>query len=309
MTNETRGGEPIQILITTDENYIPPLKVLLTSLRISNPQDEITVYLMHRAVSGEKQEELLRFCEKLRLVFIPVPVGEDAFSHAPVMKQYPREMYFRLLAPHYLPSDISRVLYLDPDTLIINPLRPLWETDMKGCLFAAAAHTGSTEFANHINRIRLKTKHNYFNSGVLLIDLSLGRQQIKADEVFRFIANHKGTLILPDQDVLNILYGSRTLEIDDYLWNYDAQKYTNYFIRSAGKANTEWVMQNTAILHFCGKAKPWKKGYRYRFGALYRHYMNLSYRLETPGRLEYKEAVCIGKNPDRSKKLANTCGT
>ena len=116
MTNETRGGEPIRILITTDENYIPPLKVLLTSLRISNPQDEITVYLMHRAVSGEKQEELLRFCEKLRLVFIPVPVGEDAFSHAPVMKQYPREMYFRLLAPHYLPPDISRVLYLDPDT-------------------------------------------------------------------------------------------------------------------------------------------------------------------------------------------------
>ena len=175
MTNETGGGEPIRILITTDENYIPPLKVLLTSLRISNPQDEITVYLMYRVVSGKKQEELLRFCEKLRLVFIPVPVGGDAFSHAPVMKQYPREMYFRLLAPHYLPSDISRVLYLDPDTLIINPLRPLWETDMKGCLFAAAAHTGSTEFANHINRIRLKTKHNYFNSGVLLIDLSLGR--------------------------------------------------------------------------------------------------------------------------------------
>ena len=307
--NEYKSSESIRILITADENYIPPLKVLLTSLRISNPQDEITTYLMHRSIPEEKQKELMRLCEKLRLVFIPIKVGEKIFSQAPVMKQYPREMYFRLLAPHFLPSDIRRVLYLDPDTLIINPLRPLWETDMKGCLFAAAAHTGSTEVANHINRIRLKTKHNYFNSGVLLIDLSLGRRQIKADEIFRFIADHKGTLILPDQDVLNILYGSMTLEIDDYLWNYDAQKYANYFIRSAGKANTEWVMQNTAILHFCGKAKPWNKGYPYRFGTLYRHYMNLAYRLETPSRLEYKEAACIGKNLTRSKKLADTCGT
>lgn len=280
MMSKISGREPIRILITTDENYIPPLKVLLTSLRISNPQDEFVIYMMHRAVSEEEQGKLLRFCEKLRLTFIPIPIGDEVFSTAPVMKQYPREMYFRLLAPLFLLSGISRALYLDPDILVINPIRPLWEMDMKGCLFAAAAHTGSTELANHVNRIRLQTGHNYFNSGVLLIDLALGRRQIEADAIFRFIDGHRGTLILPDQDVLNCLYGSNTLEIDDYLWNYYAQKYLNYFVRSAGRADTGWVMQNTAILHFCGKAKPRKKGYCYRFGTLYRHYMNLARRLE-----------------------------
>ena len=37
-------------------------------------------------------------------------------------------------------------------------------------------------------------------------------------------------------------------------------------------------MAHTAILHFCGKAKPWKPGYFYRFGLLCQHYMQLSRR-------------------------------
>lgn len=37
-----------------------------------------------------------------------------------------------------------------------------------------------------------------------------------------------------------------------------------------------WVIDNTAILHFCGRAKPWKPGYPYRFGILYKHYARLA---------------------------------
>ena len=39
-------------------------------------------------------------------------------------------MYYRLLAPHLLPGQVDRVLYLDPDILVINPIRPLWDTDL-----------------------------------------------------------------------------------------------------------------------------------------------------------------------------------
>ena len=53
-------------------------------------------------------------------------------------------MYYRLLAAQFLPDHLHRILYLDPDILVINSLRPLWETDLKGNLFAAAAHTGKT---------------------------------------------------------------------------------------------------------------------------------------------------------------------
>ena len=37
-------------------------------------------------------------------------------------------------------------------------------------------------------------------------------------------------LLLPDQDVLNAVYGSRILEIEDSIWNYDARNYNNYLL-------------------------------------------------------------------------------
>ena len=48
---------------------------------------------------------------------------------------------------------------------------------------------------------------------------------------------------------------------------------------SGGTYDLNWVIAHTAILHFCGKAKPWKKGYIYRFGLLYKHYAQLTARL------------------------------
>ena len=63
-------------------------------------------------------------------------------------------------------------------------------------------------------------------------------------------------LILPDQDVFNMLYGT----VEDALWSYDVRNYSKYLIRSGGRYDLNWVMQNTAVLHFCGKNKPWERG-------------------------------------------------
>ncbi len=150
--------------------------------------------------------------------------------------------------------------------------------ELNGCTFAAASHTGLTDMINVINRVRLGTEHDYYNSGVILIDLKKSRKIVNPDVIFRCVKEHGAELLLPDQDVFNFLYGSHTLQVDDAIWNYDARYYSNYLIRSSGAYNLEWVMQNTAILHFCGKNKPWAPSYSHRFAALYKHYMYASFR-------------------------------
>jgi len=85
--------------------------------------------------------------------------------------------------------------------------------------------------------------------------------------------------VLPDQDVLNALYGNRILPLEDVLFNYDARDYSSYLLQSSGLYNVKWVMEHTVILHFCGRAKPWKAGYMYRFGLLYQHYEQLAGRI------------------------------
>ena len=80
----------------------------------------------------------------------PLEVPDGLFTDAPVVRYYSRAMYYRLLAGSLLPRQLNRILYLDPDILVINPLRPLWEMDLEGRLFAAAAHTGKTDLANQV---------------------------------------------------------------------------------------------------------------------------------------------------------------
>lgn len=265
------------ILVTMDAHYLPQLKVMLTSLFMNDP-GRYEIYLMHRAIPDAELERLRRGLERAGSALHVLPVHERMLEGAPVTRQYPQEMYYRLLAPHILPDEVERILYLDPDVLVINPIRALWNLDMEGRAFAAASHTGKTELANSVNHLRLGTEGKYYNSGVMMMDLGRARACIRLGELYSFVESHSGELLLPDQDVLNVLYGRDILEIDDFIWNYDARKYSSYFLRSMGNATEEWVMQNTAILHFCGKAKPWKPRYPYRFGILYRHYMQHAQR-------------------------------
>ena len=270
--------DPIVLLTTLDQNYLPQLQVLLTSLAVNNPEDTFTLFLLHSAIPEEKLAAVRRQCGGYGYTFLPIHVDDSLFQEAPATRQYPKEMYYRLLAPHLLPRDIRRVLYLDPDTLVINPVRPLWETELEGNLFAAAAHTGKTELMNGVNQLRLGTEGDYYNSGVLLMDLEAGRREILPQALFDYVAKHGRELILPDQDVLNALYSRRILPLEDVLWNYDARNYRSYLLRSAGAHDMRWVMEHTAILHFCGKEKPWKPKYIHRFGILYQHYFQLTRR-------------------------------
>ncbi len=120
---------------------------------------------------------------------------------------------------------------------------------------------GKTELANSVNQLRLGTEQDYYNSGVLLMDLEAGRREIVPQEIFRYVEQHRKELILPDQDILNALYSEKILPLEDALWNYDARNYSNYLLRSGGRCDLRWVMEHTAILHFCGKEKPWKPKY------------------------------------------------
>ena len=268
----------MNILVTLNEKYLPPLQVLLTSLRTAHPDEALTVWLLHSGIRPAALETVERQCGRLGVTLRCLTVDRAVFDLAPVTRQYPQEMYYRLLAGCFLPAELDRVLYIDPDILVLNSMRPLWETPMEGRLFAAASHTGKTGLMNNINQVRLGTDCKYFNSGALLIDLNAARAQVRPQDIFRYAEEKGKALLLPDQDILNALYGDRTLELDDTLWNYDARNYNTYLLRSGGVCDMDWVMRNTGILHFCGKSKPWQPGYLRRFGILYKHYMQMTRR-------------------------------
>ena len=270
----------MNILVTFDENYAAPFKTMLKSLAINNAGEDIIVYLLYseKDIKQETLEDLIRYCASYGVVFKPCIIDDEIFAKYKVNKHYSSAMYYRLLATEFLPKGIDRIIYLDPDILVINSLSPLWELELVGDkIFAAASHTEA--FTDGINMIRLNTETEYFNTGVLLMDLKGIRDKFSFEELVREIEEVDAFLILPDQDIFNVLFSDVTHSIPDEIWNYDARYYGKYLKQSDREYDLDWVMKNTAILHFCGKKKPWNtKNINTKFDSLYKHYM----RLENP---------------------------
>jgi len=262
----------MNILITLDSNYLWPLRVMLTSLGLNNPNETFDIYLMHSRLKQDEIAALDCFVKKNKMQLHVVEIDDHYFNEAKVCMHYSKEMYYRLLAHKFLPKDISRILYLDPDILVLNPLREFYETDLTDYLYAACCHKKiALKLVNQL-RFTFHKIYNYYNSGVLLINLELVRNNVDENEIFAFVNKYHNRLILPDQDVLNALYSGKIKGMDETQYNYDARLYLYYKALTYGKCDMEYVINNTVFLHFCGKKKPWNKRYIGPFLSLYKHY-------------------------------------
>lgn len=258
------------VLVTLDRNYLKVLRTMLYSLSQSDSTGIFTVYVAHNSLTEDDFAALQAVLPRTEL--IDVPLSEEMFQDAPISDRYPKEMYYRLFAAQYLPQELDRILYLDPDLVVINSLRSLYEIDFGNNLFAAASHIESRTFKNfNRRRLHLSEQARYINSGVMMMNLSLLRTQQDPQQIYQFIEEHKNTLLLPDQDVVNALYADRTIFLDPLIYNL-GEKYLrlkNLHLPKEEKLGIDWVRQHTAIIHYYGRNKPWKEGYHGKLGVFY----------------------------------------
>lgn len=253
----------INILVTLNEKYVPYLNVMLTSLVNSNPDCRFKVYLLHSSIpeSALAQTKQILSADG---VLIPVQIDKIDLEYAPTTSRYPQEIYYRIFAAHLLPKSVNRILYLDPDIVVNGAIRKLYNMSMEEYYFAAASHTGG--FMHKVNEIRLDMDEEspYINSGVMLINLKRLREEQNLDEVFEFIKKRRSLLVLPDQDIISGLYGTKIYTLDPFRYNMTERLYRKHapFERDL---DIDWVRKNSIIIHYCGRNKPWKENY---FGKL-----------------------------------------
>ena len=120
----------------------------------------------------------------------------------------------------------------------------------------------------------MNSNNVYINSGVMLMNIKLLRENQNRDEVYHFIKKNKNKLMLPDQDVISGLYGNKILPLDPYAYNM-TEKLLNqkYFLPHI---NERWIKENSVIIHYCGKNKPWNKKYKGSLNKFYQFYNNIT---------------------------------
>lgn len=289
-------NESINILCSTDDKYVPWCGIMLTSLFESNPEERFVIFLLTAGLT-DKNTTLIsqldeKYCADIRFVHI----DESLLRGCSIREGDTVSLatYFRLLAPRFLPEEVEKVLYLDCDVVINGPVRPLWETDLEGCAFAAAMDESFYKEELY-QRLQYPRESGYVNAGVQLINLKYWRENTCVERCLECVLKNQEILTLYDQDAMNkVLYQEKKLMSVTYNFQHGFMLWWQYgYYKGALKEDIDAAMLNPVIIHFDGRSKPWHKDSHHPYTSFFLHYKNISLWKDTPliGQYSLKDRI------------------
>jgi len=286
----------MNILLSTDYNYVMPTGVLMHSIGINNPADIHYYILVNNSITEENKTSLLRIARKYGNEISFYVVGEDLTKSLPFGREgMPKHIgiatYYRLFITQILPEDVHKLLYLDGDVIVRKSLQQLWNLDITG--YALACVYDQDEKV-HISSGRHKypiCEYGYFNAGMLVINLDYWRSNDCLNRFVDYIDKYGDDIIMHDQDVLNtVLYKEKK-------WVSTEYNFQMGFLREGKDINyvddiydeVGVTMQDPTVVHYCTEDKPWQL-YSYNpYVRVWRHYWRKS---------QWRKKRLVGEQPD-----------
>lgn len=215
----TNSNATIPVFFASDDNYLPFLAVAMRSL-IDNlsPDACCDIHILNNGLTAEKTQPLLAMATDKVAVHL-VDVSREIAPLAEKLNlrdYYTASIYFRLFIPSLFPQ-YHKAIYLDADIVVNGDIAELYATNLGNRLVGAVPDdivAGHRDFRNYSDQGLGIPYQQYFNSGVMLMNLDQFRiQEIERKFVYLLNTYHFDT-ICPDQDYLNILCRNRVLYLD-----------------------------------------------------------------------------------------------
>lgn len=258
-------NEPINICFVCDEGYVMPVSVAITSIIINKKiNSKYKIYIIGYRFSLSTHKLFEKFNnESVSIKIIDININEIADLHK-IKKGYcvaTTSALLKFYIAEYF-KNIKKILYLDGDIIVREDLNDLFQTDIEGYYGAVVIDSGSI----YSNRERIKLYKNYFNSGVMLLNLEkLRENNVKQLLIEAKIKNPDS--ILMDQDAFNDVFGEnvKLLSIKyNCLYVNLVRAKDKFKIDSLNKLyktnflKLDDLKEQAVIIHYSSKDKPWK---------------------------------------------------
>jgi len=247
------------IVLAADDNYSIPLGITMLSILMnSNNPVEIEFFVLENKISITKKEQIreLVLGYGAAIQFFGVSDFLDNYN-LPEMRHLNKSAYSRLFIPKII--DRKKVIYLDTDIIVNLDLQVLLNKDISTYLLAAVPEPESAKIIFERDDFELV---DYFNSGVMLINIELWKQSMITEKALNFIDNYPEKIKSADQDVLNYVCSKQWMKIEN-IYNYEITY------------NEPSSPNGAKIIHYIGSTKPWHYSYPNNFKA-YKKYADLS---------------------------------
>lgn len=221
------------------------------------------------------------------------PVTDVIKRHFPDLKGWRGSMApnAKPFVDQIVPDYVERLLFIDADTIVAGSVAELNAIDMSGKALGVVPVNFGVESIRK-GHIRLENGNQvYFNSGVLLFNLSVWRSE-NCHQMIIDTLNKKINLDWPDQNLLNNAIPERIIKTLPLKFNYISHYYHPLQERGwlrighyYSDDEIEEAINHPAIIHYIGGwvlARPWYEHCRSSKSAEYSRYKALSPWKESP---------------------------
>ena len=254
----------VQISLTTDMGYLRPTLVAMASA-IEKASRPVSVHLLGDGLADAAVEIAEAVCAETSGTTLVHHDLSNILPEALGSGRWPRTAMGRLRIPTLTQG---RVLHLDGDTMTLADIAPLFDLDLHDNAVAAvrdytplywilkkspAQRSWLPDMTELMSPYPI---HDYFNSGVLLMDADCIRSD--GDLLGKFADTELvQRLQFPDQDLLNIALKGRTSFLHPR-WNmfYGRTRHMNRVLRAALPRELVHGPLAPGIVHFAHDPKP-----------------------------------------------------
>ena len=250
MKNESKKKH-VSIFMATDDRYLPYLIVAVKSISLHSSDEYIyDVRILNKGLSRSNVRKL-RHMSFDNVVISLVDVGRVASSIRPDMSDrlrdyHSEEIYYSMFIADMYPR-LTRAVYIDCDVVLVDDIAKLYFTDIGDNILGAVADESvakTPELVGYVERWVGIPKEQYFNSGVLLMNLSAFRKHSIAEKFKRLLLGYNFDTVLPGRDYLNFLCKGMVAYLDGG-WNK----------QPFGENASEISEQH--LIHYSSYGKPW----------------------------------------------------
>ncbi len=298
----------VVVVFACSENFVPYLSVAVQSIvDNASPNRRYDIIVLTRNITPASMITLSRQVKGantgIGYLDVDAALGDIELPHH---GHFRPETYFRLLAPQLLPN-VDKAIYLDSDLIVNDDLAKLYDYDVTGYKLAATRDADTIGQIDGYDatvgpylkdELGMDDPHDYFQAGVLLMNLAELRRTVTPEE-FLAISTERMWRWL-DQDVLNKIVNGHYLRLPmrwNYLMDWQHLRRTHIVANAPQEIQDEYdeARRDPAIVHFAGPDnRPWL--YPDADGAeLFWHYaMRSPYIEEIRAQLEDSRATVKG---------------
>lgn len=237
------------LVFCIDDAYVMPLKVLWASLMETDSiPPETPVFIVHEETLIEASIRSLKsFINKAGFQVSFVDAGRQMPDRLPISEgdHVSRATFFRLFVASILPQELDSVVYIDTDTVAVRSVRCLFEVKLIHPI-AAVDHFHPQNAFNLWGDL----SGNYFQAGLLVIDLNAWRLANYEADFLRILAEDRHRIQWWDQCVLNIAFRENWQRLPAGL---------NVCSSVRQVLGSDILEEKMQLLHFDGSIKPWKR--------------------------------------------------